>query len=389
MSQSSAPMNPGYITQLNALRGFAALSVVVYHVHLKILHTGHSSFLFLFERGYLAVDMFFILSGFVLMLVYSQHATWGKLNLYSYLSFISKRCARIFPVHWLVLSVLFLLECTKYLPFVYKKLDALSLPFSSEKSIYSLLTNIFLIQNWGLNNGFTWNVPAWSISAEWFTYLLAPLLMIGLNFFKEGSKPILGWLLFNVMLITSVLILSASRHASLDIGYNGGNLRMFIEFLMGGCLCLVYMQLKHSGFKGFDWLALAAGLGIIVLQLSGAPDLAFPALLSLLILCVALSTQKVRHILSHNSLFYLGEISFSLYLVHQIFVTTLGKLLHLGSFPVNLTYLVACLVLSTLSAHYMYNWVELPVREFLNTRFSRWLAPLKQAKTAPSKTLSA
>jgi peptidoglycan/LPS O-acetylase OafA/YrhL len=288
----------------------------------------------------------------------------------------------------LMLCVLFGLELLKYLPFIYKRLDAGSLPFSSEKSIYSLMTNILLVQNWGFNNGFSWNVPAWSISAEWFTYLLAPLLMIGLNFFKTNWKPFLGWLLFYACLIASVLMISVARHGSLDIGYHGGNIRMLLEFLMGGCLCLAFQQLKSLAFKGWDWLALLCGLALIILQHLGVHDLVFPAVLSTLILSVAMSRQQVCKLLSHNALFYLGEISFSLYLVHQLLITTFSKLIHLGNFQSNLIYLLLCLFCSTLAAHFLYNWVELPVREFLNSHFVRWLSPLKQ-QPAEVKTLSA
>jgi peptidoglycan/LPS O-acetylase OafA/YrhL len=376
MSQDSTAQAPGYIKQLNALRGLAALVVVCYHVHLKFLRQGEGSFLFLFDRGYLAVDLFFILSGFVLMYVYGKHASWAKLNLHSYFSFITKRSARIFPVHWLLLFFYLGVECVKCLPFILKHLKGNDLPFYEGKNIYTFMTNFFLVQNWGLHNGFTWNVPAWSISAEWFVYLMAPVIMIGLNWFKSGWKPLLGWLGFYGLMALFFQMVSPERPA---VAYIYGNGRMLFEFLMGGCLCLGFQQLQKRDIKGFDWLALLSALGIIVLQLLGIVDIAFPALLSLLILSVALAKGWVRQLLSHNSLFYLGEISFSLYLVHQVFTALFVKLFHLGTLQADMSYLAACLVASGVTAHFLYNWVEIPVRDKLNGHFNNLLAPLKQS----------
>jgi peptidoglycan/LPS O-acetylase OafA/YrhL len=390
MSSNTLQQASGYIKQLNALRGMAALVVVFYHFHLKFLQHSSSSFLFLFERGYLAVDLFFILSGFVLMHVYSKHATWGKLTWHSYLSFISKRMARIFPVHWFALFIILVLECSKLLPFLHKQhLTSASPIFRQGRDFYSFMTNLFLVQNWGFHQGFTWNVPAWSISAEWFVYLLAPVLIVALNGLKKSWLPLLGWLGFYALFLSFVQLVSP-HHFSLTYKY--GNARMLFEFLMGGCLCLGMHALQSLSLdvmkkvKGFDWLALSCALALIPMQLFYVPDAVFPGVLSLLILSVALSTNKIRDFLSHRSLFYLGEISFSLYIIHQVVCTPFSNIFKLNTLQDHLLYTLIMLSICLVTAHLMYTYIEIPVRDFLNHQFSKWVPPLRQAQ--PNKVLT-
>ena len=141
------------ISALTSLRGVAALTVLIFHVIPGF-------------RGYLAVDLFFLLSGFVLTHVYHEiELTWQ-----SYFSFSKARLARIYPVHLMMLVVL--------LPMLDTRPD-----FSSGGLLSSLL---FMQSPW---HSICWNYASWSISAEWHSYLLFPILILN---YRTRSNNILA-----------------------------------------------------------------------------------------------------------------------------------------------------------------------------------------------------
>jgi peptidoglycan/LPS O-acetylase OafA/YrhL len=140
------------ISALTSLRGVAALTVLIFHVVPDF-------------RGYLAVDLFFLLSGFVLTHVYRGF----ELTRQSYFNFLKARLARIYPVHLMILVVL--------LPMLNTRPD-----FSSG----GLLSSLFLMQSpW---HSISWNYASWSISAEWHCYLLFPILVIN---YRTRSNSVL------------------------------------------------------------------------------------------------------------------------------------------------------------------------------------------------------
>jgi peptidoglycan/LPS O-acetylase OafA/YrhL len=144
---------PTEISALTSLRGVAALTVLIFHVTPDF-------------RSYLAVDLFFLLSGFVLTYVYREI----ELTRQSYFNFLKARLARIYPVHLMMLVVL--------LPMLDTRPD-----FSSG----GLLSSLLLMQSpW---HSICWNYASWSISAEWHSYLLFPILVI--NYRTRSNKILL------------------------------------------------------------------------------------------------------------------------------------------------------------------------------------------------------
>lgn len=155
---------------LMGLRAILAYLVVLRHIS-PLLPLGE--FDRLIKSGFRAVDVFFILSGFILAHTYSEtfrtNVSWQ-----SYLAFLQNRLARIYPVHLITLFIaiaLFLISV-----FVFHKIQR------DIGTIYPgpLLANILLIHAWFPSIGAP-NAPSWSISAEWFAYLLCPILLVGLR----------------------------------------------------------------------------------------------------------------------------------------------------------------------------------------------------------------
>src|SRR5690606_3845377 len=158
---------------LTPLRGIAALWVVIYHFGDQYLpalrpeQAGH-----LVGKGYLAVDLFFMLSGFVLAHVY--HADFTRFDPGRYRDFLAARVARLYPLHLLVLLAFVVTAIAGRLFEFVLTGQFERLPLDGAHSITALLANLLMLQ--GLAAGeLSWNYPAWSISVEFFAYLLFPL----------------------------------------------------------------------------------------------------------------------------------------------------------------------------------------------------------------------
>jgi peptidoglycan/LPS O-acetylase OafA/YrhL len=154
---------------LDSWRGICAVIVVVFHFISDMpssLET--SSFI---RNGYLFVDFFFVLSGFVLC-----HSYRGKItSLADFGRFVLRRFGRVWPLHAVVLAGLVAATAwISYLPHP----DGLSLSWNSTGySIDALLPSMLLLNAMNLQ-GTVWNGPAWSIGAEFYVYLLFALLVI-------------------------------------------------------------------------------------------------------------------------------------------------------------------------------------------------------------------
>ena len=157
------------IRSLTGLRGVAAFMVVLYH--LGGHHLGQGVARQLVEHGYLWVDLFFSLSGFVLAITYTKYFAAG-LKASALQKFTLERIARIFPLFWFV-TLLGFGRAQMYSHFglaVHGATSAVPVP----PTAFTLVTNLLLIQAWGLAGSIVG--PGWSLSTEWAVSLAFPLL---------------------------------------------------------------------------------------------------------------------------------------------------------------------------------------------------------------------
>jgi peptidoglycan/LPS O-acetylase OafA/YrhL len=168
---------PTPLHALTGLRGLAALTVMLFHARQAIPHDGVRLGL---QHGNLAVDIFFVLSGFVLFYTYRSTITTRS----ELLAYYSKRIARIYPLHLLLL-----------IPFAFITIVPAALDGNVERLGYLtsyLVGSILLIQNWGFWPALAMNVPAWSISTEFFCYIFFPIMAIAATRLKVSTFRIVG-----------------------------------------------------------------------------------------------------------------------------------------------------------------------------------------------------
>jgi peptidoglycan/LPS O-acetylase OafA/YrhL len=365
------------IRSLTGLRGAAAVYVVFHHYFLGLSFTNpFNTFL---AHGYLAVDLFFVLSGFVMTLNYSRmfHAGWSRTSM---LTFLSRRIARVYPLYVVATSCALLLILAGWL----------ENPVSSSLKI-SFALNLAMVQAWGF--GPSLDAPGWSISAEWAAYLLFPALL-SVAFF---GKPLWGRLsaAASVAILVFLCLLPATAahnlrpQAILDLhdSYRGlAVLRCLPEFTLGILAARILNSRAAEWLGSNRWAALALCLAILVMMAVPGADLAVVLLFPALILCLSSDNNLPSLLLGSKPIHYLGVLSYSIYLVHDLLGGLMGwthRYAHAYGLAHAQTYAALLgIVLTFPIAACAYRVIELPGRQFLRRVLEqRWLG-LVPARTA-------
>ena len=159
------------IVSHTSFRGLAALLVVIFHYRSFLDNSIQiDQFTGIFGKGYIWVDFFFMLSGFILCYVYLLDSNKPRFN-FAIREFYLARLARIFPLHILTLSFVILFFLSLGMLNTILSGNFCCLWDDHFRSVDSLIANIFLVHAWSFYDIPTWNIPSWSISAEFACYL--------------------------------------------------------------------------------------------------------------------------------------------------------------------------------------------------------------------------
>ncbi|GAA0667945.1 peptidoglycan/LPS O-acetylase OafA/YrhL [Sphingomonas insulae] len=345
---------------LTSLRGIAAWLVVLYHIRGSIAGLP-AAMEAVFAKGYLAVDFFFLLSGFVIWLTWHDRMREpGAIP-----HFLQKRVARIWPLHAAMLA--FAVALALILNATGRNDPAF--PFAE------LPLHLLLIQNWGFTDTLRWNDPAWSISCELAAYLLFPLLMRAIDW---RTLP-------TIVLVAIAAAVLAALHFAMEGAASLGDdiprhglVRCLTEFTAGTVLSAIFLRTRNScntsiGRQG-PWLAperrtvTAATLcaaAAVTAWVMGAPEtLAVPAAFSGLLLTIALTSGDRANPFEGRMLHYLGQISYATYLSHFLLWKAFKLPLASASVP---PWQIACyLVLVFVASIALYHTVERPAQRRIN-----------------------
>ena len=295
-----APAPPLDLKALTSLRFFAAIWVVGYHYWPYLTGAARPMWQ---EKGYLGVELFFVLSGFILSHVYLQAHGEKRLN---YSSFLWARLSRVYPLHLATLVGLGALGVAAM---------ALGLNAGDKLLVWqSLPAQLLLVQAWGLGQHGGWNHPAWSISAEWFAYLSFPVFATAA--WALRNRPVVALALAAVL----VLVLNAAFEPLAgfkltDATLNWGALRIVPCFALG---CATYLAFRKYPLARKP-LAQAAALGSAALVAAGAalcaPDPFMVLLFAPLFFELGSLTTAGSKALAAKPMVWLGEVSFAVYMV--------------------------------------------------------------------------
>jgi len=365
------------IRALTSMRGIAALSVVGLHLDDTIdnligkglVPAGFdpSGVTRYFDKSYLWVDFFFMLSGLLMALVYGAVLRPG-FRRRDYLDFIGRRLARIYPLHLLMLLVFVGIELLKYRVPTYD-----SAPFTGPHGPVGLLQHLLLIQGWPGGVGTSFNYVSWSVSTELLAYLLLPLLLVLLRW---GSWPLA---IATALAGLAALLWLSMVDPALQLNQSAGLaiLRCLPSFGIG-ILIARLVETRDQALRRLGGAAGAAAaliLAVLLLHL-GAPDILLIPVFAWIVLSLALDGGTVARALSWRPLHLLGLWSYSIYMVHPLVLKIeMQVLLRSGDRLQSLPYLVAvsaaALLAVVLLAALLFRWVEVPARRALYARLDR------------------
>jgi peptidoglycan/LPS O-acetylase OafA/YrhL len=311
-------------------------------------------------HGYIAVDLFFSLSGFVMALNYSAMFINGA-GLATFRVFFGRRLARIYPLYVFTLIVASVLVATHHLEF---RAESFSLIFWS---------NLFMVQNWGPWESM--NPPSWSLSAELFAYLLFPFLI---QVVLSRSRSVRSFATAICVLGLTVVCFHSPVHlpASLSINYFEGPfslLRCVAEFGLG-LIAYQFSSTRQGGLNSMP-LSPADPLFIVIallLTIQGT-DLLLALLFPCWIVTLVQGRSLIGRILGAKPVHYLGLLSFSIYLSHWLFNPVVGYLdllarrAHLSHTHTYAVVIALPLLLSASSA--TYHFLEVPGRRIMRGVF--------------------
>ncbi|MGO4893899.1 acyltransferase family protein [Flavobacterium sp. W21_SRS_FM6] len=349
--------NKNELIALTSIRGIAAIWVILYHFLIPFNRDVAcvSCSVTMLERSYLAVDLFFVLSGYILALVYAKTFDENN-NVPTYFRFIKARIARIYPLHLFCLLIFVLWQLIMLLTVTDHTLNSRN---NSETFFY----NIFLIHAWGTWNDVSWNYPSWSISAEFFAYLTFPIMLAVIRFHKVIKSL--------VLLISITLILIYPHLHELTIGNGQAIYRCLIGFYLGVAGYLLFKTIKLSYLKT-TFIQYSLLLLIVLLVFSEVSDSWVMLLWFPLIFSLSNDQGGLAELLKNKFLHFLGVVSYSIYLIHVIVMMVYRDLrVHFFNAPPSLglimesILMLSLVIITVVLSKYTYTYVESKYRKLI------------------------
>ncbi|MGH7126836.1 MAG: acyltransferase family protein, partial [Stellaceae bacterium] len=268
---------------------------------------------------YLWVDLFFVLSGFLLAMNYAGRFAGGwKLGVW--LDFLLHRVARIYPLYLVLVAA-----SIAYSLLLYGGLHAAAAPpaLALSEPARDVAANLLMVQSWGLGESI--DGVAWSLSTEWAAYLVFPLLVAAALFGRRRAALAAA---LGAIAVVGVTVALTSHDGAYHSGpldaYDGATLEPLLRCLGGFVLGLVTYRRSRSprtvAIAGHD-LTIAAALGLLVAGLAaGVHDVLIYPLFALLVLGLFGNRGYVGWLFGCRPVYWLGMVSYSIYLLHPYLV---------------------------------------------------------------------
>jgi peptidoglycan/LPS O-acetylase OafA/YrhL len=320
-AETTARPKAAEIRALAGTRALPPLLLTLYHYHEAHGYQNVRWFDVVISKGYLWVEFFFALSGFVLVYAYAAR------NHFQYAQFLRARLARLYPLHLftllLMLAMIILFRWLAVLGHYTSIYDAPG--YHPYASVWSFIGNLFLVQAWHLFPHLSWNGVAWFVSVEWFLCLIFPLyLWLARQRIWAGVALIVFGL--------AVLRLLIQPKIGLDITYDWGIVRGIGDFSVGVGLAVLYREWKPRGdalpahWLSFAQLIACAGLLYAIYATGWAHTLrdywVLPPMFAV-IFVLSFDRGIVAQVFQSAPLRLLGEWSFAIYMGQTTFLQLL------------------------------------------------------------------
>lgn len=389
----------GEIKALTGLRIVAALWVVLFHFRPLLWEASprlRDDLAPLLDAGAQGVDLFFILSGFVLTWNYLDRMgpSWSARET---LHFLWLRLSRVWPVYLVTmhLAALWII--------VTLHVGTVPSPDADKLTAISYLRQLFMVQLWfsPFFDGTSFDGPAWSISAEWLAYLLFGVLALVVFRVARASRArTLFWLAFVAALPPTLLLLASG------VLYTPWSWlpRIIAQFTAGALACAAVRRLciGERGRRAAGYLSVllvaAIGGGLYYFDanpVSGMVDSGalMGVLFMPLVVALSIGSGTLPAVLSTRPLVYGGQISFSLYMIHEpvhtIWNWVVAQYTIVMPKSVAKIVVVGLIIVAVLAAMALFHWVEEPARRWMrrmvDTRDVHGAVPAAPAADDPER----
>ena len=369
-SSSEAQPNPSQIDALTGIRGFAALWVMLLHLQYYRPHgiLGLPGLRHLIGDGWLAVDLFFVLSGFIMMHVHGRDfiaPTLARARRFYALRFI-----RIYPAHFVVLLL--------HVPLFLLALRMGAAISHSAYSTRSFVLSLLMLNGWGFPGSEGWNVPSWSVSSEWFAYLLFPIIAMVIHRVRTQRRVLISGAL--ILVIAWLIGGIVSHWTKYMLPFSGVLVRVTTEFSLG---CLAYRfytkPLEPRIAERVAELSVATIVLVSVLALPATFNVLTIAAFVTLIVGLSRAIGPLGSAMKSRMSVYLGRISYSAYIVHALVLAVYSRALRLlpaqPGLLIEFLIVLGFVALVILSAHILHSVVEEPARRWFRGAFLDRRAP--------------
>lgn len=334
------------IEQLTFTRFIAAFAIVIFHF-------GREAFPFNYpflEPTVLSLNIgvsyFFILSGFVIQIAYSNQKT------ISFFKFYILRIARIFPAFLIsfFLSVF-------YLIYIGEKIDT-----------FNFVTQLFLVHGWVKKYCLTINFPSWSLCVEILFYFIFPFFSN--YFYKKVSIKKLTFFIITFWIISQSIFIFFQFNN--QIGLDVKELSRYFplmhlnQFLIGNLLALFFLKINANNRNNFFLISLCTGILILLINIP-IPQIIFhdgllAPIFCLIILLFSKDNSKFYNIFHYPIFILLGEISYGIY-IYQYPVYKLGNFLYFNVLGFTLgTWTFYCnFILLIITSSISFKFIEKPI----------------------------
>jgi peptidoglycan/LPS O-acetylase OafA/YrhL len=377
-------MQTNYINSLTPMRGIAAIWVMFFHMDVIIFYREFGTLIphetsGILTKGYLWVDFFFLLSGFIISHVYGETLSnhfrkWKTIKTYLWARF-----SRIYPLH--LFTLLLLIPFVVVFPIISPAVVDGS--WKTFMAWSALPGNLLLLNAMNQHSYLSWNLVSWSIGAEWWTYLAACFIIPFV--FKKS------WVQNVILAVVAASVLSVMIYwkGNLDITFDYGWVRCVAEFSLGAVLYQMYQKQlgKDVLSKSFSFLC-AFGFIVLIFHFSWNDLFVIPTF-CLLLLATAHNNGAIKTILETRIFKYFGDISYSIYMMHGVWFMVFWYCLpYLKSnygietltLGMKVLFVTIFMGLTFLSAHFTYHFVEVKSRKLLKKRIKSKQGNLETAE---------
>lgn len=336
------------LDQITFSRFIAAMGVVIFHFGQDALPFSLCNKLF--SKGDVGVSYFFVLSGFIMMVAY-----YNSISI-DFFTFIKKRLARIYPLYLFAALLMFLLWL-----------------FSRDNIDYfTILFQLLMIHAWRVGKVFGFNFPSWSLSVEFFFYILFPFIFI---LYKRYSLKVIFVVIFMIWILSQMIVINLpiiyqtdNKIAFRDVNYYFPLLHLN-QFLIGNFCGLFFLKKKFRyKYNGLIVVLLSIGLIAVLSAFKNINinDGILAFYFAVIIYFMASDNGVISKFLSKKPFVLLGEVSYAIYILQfpiYVLVYKIFEVMQIES--IEFKFYIYC-VLLILTSFLTYYFIEIPSRNFIN-----------------------